>query len=316
MAVGSVYLKEKSGKVIKKVLKAIKNPKKILLYIIGLPICSWLPDTLYLKIVYRLSIGKKLNLNNPKTFNEKLQWLKLYDRKPEYTVMVDKFAVREYIADKIGEKYLIPLIGVWDSPDDIDFDSLPDKFVLKCNHNSGFGMCICKDKSKLNIKQVRKELKKGLKQNYYKHGREWPYKNVPRKIIAEKYMTDNSGELNDYKIMCFNGKFKCAFTCTDRFSPEGIKVTFYDKDWNVMPFERHYPKSKIPLPQPENFNKMIELSEILSKEIAFARIDWYEVEGKLYFGEITFFPGSGFEEFSPEIWDTRLGNLIDLTKVR
>lgn len=268
---------------------------------------TFLPDELYLKLQYRAKLDKKLNLKNPKTFNEKLQWLKLYDRKPEYTIMVDKYLAKKYVADKIGEEYIIPTLGVWDSVDEIDFDLLPNQFVLKCNHNSGLGMCICKDKSKLDIAEVRRALANGLKQDYYHIGREWPYKDVPRKIIAEKYMGDS---LNDYKLMCFDGKIKCSFVCSDR--SENLKVTFFDNDWNRMPFIRHYPASDNKIPKPINFDQMIELAEILSKDIPFLRVDFYEIDGKIYFGELTFYPGCGYEEFTPEEWDERLGSWIKL----
>lgn len=270
-------------------------------------------DETYLKKVFQMELGYPLNLDNPQTFNEKLQWLKLYNRKPEYTMMVDKYAVRKYIADTIGEQYLIPLLGVWDSPDEIDFDALPNRFVLKCNHNSGTGMCICRDKSKLDIKKVKAELRKGLKENYYLHGREWPYKDVPRKIICEKYMEDKPAqELTDYKLMCFGGEVQCIFTCTDRFSPDGLKVTFFDKDWNLLPFTRHYPASEIPIEAPKQLKKMIALSETLSAKLPFVRTDFYEVNGNIYFGELTLSPGCGFEEFDPEEWDEKLGKLITL----
>lgn len=279
----------------------------------GLGFYDRMDDEKYLKKLYKANFGKELDLENPKTFNEKLQWLKLYDRKPEYTMMVDKYKVRKYIAERLGEEYLIPLLGVWDDPEEIDFDKLPNQFVLKCNHNSGLGMCICKDKSKLDIKKVKAELKKGLKQDYYLHGREWPYKNVKRKIICEKYMTDDSSdELKDYKFMCFGGEVKCSFVCSERFSKDGLKVTFYDRDWNVMPFERHYPKSSVPIEKPENYDKMIEFSEKLSSKLPFARMDFYETGGRLYFGEITFFPGSGLEEFEPDEWDEKIGEWINL----
>lgn len=272
-------------------------------------------DEAFLKKAFECHMGKKLNLDNPQTFNEKLQWLKLYNRKTEYTMMVDKYAVRKYIADTIGEEYLIPLLGVWDNPDDIDFAALPNQFVLKCNHNSGLGMCICKDKSKINIEKVKADLRKGLQQDYYLTWREWPYKNVPRKIVCEKYMEDcHAHELIDYKFMCFNGEVKCIFTCSDRFSEDGLKVTFFDKDWNVLPFERHYPASKNPPRKPINYNKMIQFAEQMSKRIPFVRVDFYEINGQLYFGELTFFPGSGFEEFTPDIWDFKLGSWIKLPK--
>lgn len=276
---------------------------------------NWVPDKLFLKAAFRARFGKKLDLNNPKTFNEKMQWMKLYNRKPEYTMMVDKCLVRNYVRDIIGEEYLIPLLGVWDDPDKIDFDKLPMQFVLKCNHNSGLGMCICKDKNKLDIAKVKNDLRKGLKQDYYLTGREWPYKNVPRKIIAEKYMEDVSGELLDYKFMVFNGEVKCTFVASDRYSPEGLHVTFYDNDWNIMPFERHYPRVKDPLPQPKCFDEMKELAVKLAKNLPFVRVDFYEVKGKIYFGELTFFPGGGYEEFTPESWDYKLGSWIDLLEL-
>ena len=271
-----------------------------------------LNDEDYIKKIFERNFGYEPDLDHPKTFNEKLQWLKLHDRRPEYTVMADKYLVRQYISEKLGEEYLIPLLGVWDDPDDIDFDALPDRFVLKCNHNSGLGMCICNDKSTLDIPAVRKGLRRGLRQDYYLTGREWVYKNIPRKIIAEAYMEDDSGELRDYKFMCFNGKAKCSFVCSERFSSTGLKVTFFDRDWNVMPFERHYPKSEVSIPRPQNYEKMIELAEKLAEGIPFVRIDFYEVNGQIYFGEITFYPGSGFEEFTPEEWDKTLGDWIRL----
>lgn len=270
-------------------------------------------DKLYLKIRYYAEMHRNLNLKNPKTFNEKLQWLKLYNRKPEYTTMVDKYAVREYIADKLGEEYLIPLLGVWDNPNDIDFNVLPEQFVLKCNHNSGMGMCICKNKNELNIDNVKNKLKSGLKQDYYLTSREWPYKNVKRKIIAEKYMVDESGtELKDYKLMCFNGRVKCTFVCSERYSKDGLKMSFFDREWNEMPFTRHYPKLKKRIEKPISYEKMIEFAEKLAVGIPFVRIDFYDINGHLYFGEITFFPGAGFEKFSPENWDLELGNWINL----
>lgn len=297
-----------------KFVKAIKNPGKVLLYLLKQPfIGKMFSDEIYLKIVYRIAMGKKLDLDDPKTFNEKLQWLKLHNRKPEYTQMVDKYAVREYIAEKLGEEYLIPLLGVWDDPDDIDFDVLPDKFVLKCNHNSGKGMCICKDKSKLDIEKVRKELKEGLKQDYYLTGREWPYKNVERKIIAEKYMTDKKqDDLVDYKFMCFNGKVVCTFVFSGRFSEKGVHMTAFDREWNVMPFRRSYPYLKDGFPKPYNYEKMLEIAEKLSDKIPFVRVDLYEINEKIYFGELTFFPVSGFGEFRPEEWDEKIGEHMNL----
>lgn len=278
-----------------------------------------LSDKKYLERKFECCMGKSLDFEHPQTFNEKLQWLKLYDRKSEYTVMVDKYKVREYIKNKIGEEYLIPLIGVWDDPDDIDFDALPDKFVLKCNHNSGLGMCICKDKSNLDIKKVKNELRRGLAQDYYLTGREWPYKNVPRRIIAEKYMEDATvKELRDYKFFCFNGVPMYCQVISDRTSNETID--FFDMDWKHQSFtglalpEKPFSNHSIPIPI--SFDKMKESAEILSKNIPFVRVDFYEINGKMYFGELTFYPAAGFGVFSPDEWNYKLGNMIKLPDVR
>lgn len=279
-------------------------------YLTAMGLTRWMSDEQFLKKEYFLQMGKPLNLNDPKTFNEKLQWLKIHNRKPEYTTMVDKYAVKQYVADRIGEQYIIPTLGVWEHFDDIDFDNLPKQFVLKCTHDSG-GIVICRDKSKLDKKTAKKKLEYYLKRKYYYIHREWPYKNVKPRIIAEKYMTNGDGEdLNDYKLMCFNGKVKTTFVCSDRFSKDGLKVTFYDTDWRRMPFERHYPVSKTEINKPQTYEEMVILAEKLSFGIPFVRVDFYEINGNIYFGELTFFPGSGYEEFTPEEWDKTLGNWI------
>ena len=274
---------------------------------------KYFPDKLYLKLKYYSVFGKKLNLKNPQTFNEKLQWLKLYDRKPEYTTMVDKVEAKIWVAERIGEEYVIPTLGVWDRAEDIDFDSLPDQFVLKTNHDSG-GIIICKDKSNLDKEAARKKLNSSLKRNFYEFGREWPYKSVQPKVLAERILLSDSedGDIPDYKFMCFNGKVECCFIVTERHSDTGIKVTFLDKDWNRMPFTRHYPAADRVLARPVNYDVMVNLAERLSAGTKFLRVDFYEVNNKIYFGELTFFPGCGYEEFSPEEWDYRLGNLIKL----
>lgn len=274
---------------------------------------SFLPDKLYLKICYRMKIGKKLNIIEPSTFNEKMQWLKLYNRNPLYTTLVDKYKVREYVKDKTGEEYLIPMVGgPWERFEDIDFSALPEKFVLKCNHDSG-SVIICKNKEKFNYENARKKLNRSLKHNFYYLGREWPYKNVKPLIVAEEYMQDiESGDLLDYKFLCFNGKVEYLFTCSERFSDDGLKVTFFDKNWNELPFERRYPKSNIEIDKPKNLDKMIKIAEKLSEDIPFVRVDLYENKNKVLFGEFTFFPGSGFEKFEPSSWDYNLGKLIRL----
>lgn len=284
---------------------------------------KYLRDTLddknYLKRMYRIKMGKQLDLKNPKTFNEKLQWLKLYNRNTLYTKLVDKYKVRDYISEKIGEEYLIPLLGVWDDSDDIDFDSLPNKFVLKCNHNSGLGMCICTDKNKLDVKEVKKELRKGLNQDYYLTGREWPYKNVPRKIIAEKYMVDDStsNEFTDYKFFCFNGYVDCVMVCLDRNSGNP-KFYFFDKDWKLKRLNKRgkeAPKD-FTIPKPECIDEMFEIASKLSEGFPFVRVDLYQSYGKIYFGEMTFYPDSGFDNNLLKESDDYFGKLIDLSLVK
>ena len=237
-------------------------------------------DEEFLKRKFKSNLKYDLNLLNPNTFSEKIQWLKINDRKDIYTILVDKYKVREYIKEKLGEEYLIPLIGIWDAPDDIDFNKLPDQFVLKCNHNSGLGMCICKDKSKLDISKVRRELKKGLKQDYYLTGREWPYKNVSRKIIAEKYMKNEyETELKDYKFFCFNGNPEYCQVICDRSTNETID--FFDMNWVHQEFiglNSKCSNSKHPIAKPVTFEKMKEFACILAKNTKFVRIDFYELE--------------------------------------
>ena len=320
LLLGAVYARlfTKKSKRFEKISKAIKNPKFAIKHFktkyLNSRFGKKLDDKTYLEKRFKLEMGKSLDLENPKTYNEKLQWLKLYDRKPLYTTLVDKYKVREWVAEKIGEEHLIPLLGVWDNVNDIDFDSLPNEFVLKCNHNSGLGMCICKDKASLDIEKVKTELKKGLNQNYYLNGREWPYKDVPRKIIAEKFMVDESGyELKDYKFFCFNGKVKLLFVAKDRNKiGEETKFDFFNENFVHLSFTNGHPNSEPPYIKPENFEEMKRLAEILSENIPQVRVDFYNINGKIYFGEMTFFHWSGFVPFEPQEWDLKLGKLIKL----
>lgn len=305
--------------IIRKINETFNNPWKLFYLAAANGHFSWMSDELYLKCLYRGRMGKKLNLENPKTFNEKLQWLKLYDRRLEHTMMADKYLVRDYIAQVLGEEYLIPLLGVWENPDEIDFDKLPDRFVLKCNHNSGVGMCICKDKSKLDIDKVRRDLRKGLSQDYYLVHREWPYKNIPRKIICEQYMEDSSQKdsLTDYKFFCFNGVADCVMVCLDRFSGD-TKFYFFDKNWKLKRLNirgKNAPEG-FTIPKPSCMDEMFRIAEKLSTGLPFSRIDLYECNGKVYFGEITFFPDSGFDaNLLPET-DQYFGEMIDLSLVK
>ena len=297
-----------------KLKRIADNPYRIFSALAAHGCFHWLPDALYLKWMFRSQVGKWPDLDNPRTFNEKCQWLKLHDRKPEYTRMVDKYQVRQFVAQTIGENHLIPLLGVWETPEDIDFNALPEQFVLKCNHNSGLGMCICRDKAKLDIPKTKRQLRKGLQQNYYLPGREWPYQDVPRRIMGEQYIQDAQGDLKDYKFMCFDGIVRCSCVCSDRSSGKGLHVTFFDRNWNRMPFERHYPASSEDFPKPARYEEMITLAETLSKGLPFVRVDLYEIDGKVYFGELTFFPGSGFSKFTPEEWDHTLGTWLHVPK--
>ena len=300
-----------NSNIIDKITLYIKNPLRIIQYGCANGLFNLLSDRIVLKMAYYSFMHRTLNLDFPRTFNEKLQWLKLYNRNPEYTNMVDKFSVKEHVGRIIGNSHIIPTLGVWDSFDDINFNDLPSQFVLKCTHDSG-GIVICKNKDLFDKEAAKRKLNRSLRRDYYKVWREWPYKNVKHRIIAEKYMENSNGELEDYKFMCFNGKVKCCFTCSERFSDDGLKVTFYDNDWKIMPFERHYPALKKEEVRPKSFEQMIYFAELLSKDIPFVRIDFYEINDTPYFGEITFFPGSGFEEFTPEEWDEILGSWIEL----
>ncbi len=295
------------------IISLMKDPYKYLIFLNAKSIKeSEAKEIIYLKKLFKHRMHETLDLDTPKSFNQKIQWLKLYNRNPQYTNLVDKYEVKKYIEQKIGQGYTIPTLSVWNSIEDIDFNKLPDSFVLKCTHDSG-GVIICQDKSRFNIKKAEAKLKRYLKRNFYITSREWPYKNVKPRIIAEPYMMDASGsELKDYKFMCFNGKVKCLFTCTDRYAQDGLKVTFFDTDWNRLPFERHYPSDPQFIEKPHSFKQMIDLSEKLSKNIPFVRVDFYEIDNKPYFGEMTFYPGSGMEEFTPRKWDDILGDWIEL----
>lgn len=290
------------------------NPR-IILVVTLFKLSPLFSDKVYLKLLYYIDFGKKLNLKNPLTFNEKLQWLKLYDRRPEYTMMVDKLLVKDYVAKVLGEEYIIPTLGVWDSPDDIDIDSLPDQFVLKCNHDSG-SICICHDKRTFDFEGAKRKLKKALKQNMYWRGREWPYRNVVRKVFAEKLMVENeesvatTKRLDDYKIFCFDGKPYMLFVASDR--AHKVCFDYYDMDLKHLDLRQGADNFKGIVKLPKQFEKMKKLAAKISAGIPQVRTDFYEIEGKIYFGELTFFDSSGFAKFDPESWDEKLGELIVL----
>lgn len=275
-----------------------------------------IPDRIYLQIVYFRHFKKFIDFDNPKTFNEKIQWLKLNYRKEEYTNLVDKYRVKQYITKLIGEEYVIPTLGVWNNVDDIDFKSLPEKFVLKCNNDSG-GIVICKNKKDFDEVKAKSFLKERLKNNGYWYGREWPYKNVKPCIIAEKYMEDSiSKDLKDYKFFCFNGSMEFFDIDIDRFIEH--RSNYYDRNGNFLPFGKTYcpPDYTKKIEMPKNLGKMIELAETISHNTVLSRIDFYEIDGQVYFGEITFYPGSGFSPFTDEKWDYKLGDMIDLPNIK
>lgn len=275
---------------------------------------NWMPDALYLKLCYRAVFHKKLDLKNPKTYNEKLQWMKLYDRNPLYRTLVDKFAVREYVARNVGQEYLIPMVGgPWNSPEEIDFARLPDQFVLKCNHGSTTNI-LCKDKSKLDIAQTKAKLRKWLNTSWYWYGREWPYKDLKPCIYAEKYMEDaQDKELRDYKFFCFDGKPEFVLVSTDRSdSSKQTRGDYFDMDYQHLPFHKKHPNADVTPAKPRDFEKMKELAARMSADLPAVRIDLYDVNGRIYFGEYTFFSASGFGPFYPDEWDRKVGDYISI----
>lgn len=274
-----------------------------------------LPDRPYIKMQFYFKMGQKLNLNNPQTFNEKLNWLKLYDRNPLYTTLVDKYAVKKWVADKIGEQYIIPTLGVWNKPEDIEWDILPDQFVLKTTHGGGGdGVLICYDKNTFDKNDAITKLKKAMKTDPYIRLREWPYKNVPHRIIAEKYLFDSStNDLKDYKFFGFDGVCKALFIASDR-QTEGteVKFNFFDSQFRKLDLVQTHPMSDCVITKPDCFEEMKRLTEKITKGMPEARCDFYEVNGKAYFGEITFFHHGGVTPFHPESWDKTWGEWISL----
>lgn len=304
------------NKLIKDILILKRDPFSLIRFFARKGYLRILPERLAIKILFFANMKRFPNLACPKTYNEKLQWLKINYKNPSYTQLVDKYSVKNYVKDKIGEEYVIPTLGVWDNFDSINFNFLPDRFVLKCTHDSG-GIVICKDKSKLDIKQIRKKIEKALNTNFYYKTLEWPYKNVKPRIIAEKYMEDTiTQELRDYKFFCFNGRVKAMFIATERQKQNSeVKFDFFDRNFNHLDLKHGHDNAEIIPNRPVQFNKMIELAEILSKGIPHVRVDFYEVDCKIYFGELTFFHHGGWTPFSPEKWDYVFGSWLVLPQV-
>ena len=278
-------------------------------------ILKFIPNKEYLEIAYYLNTGRKLNLNNPIYYTEKLQWLKLNYNNPNLSYLVDKYAVKDFVSSIIGQQYIIPTIGVYDRFEDINFDELPKQFVIKCTHDSG-GIVICKDKNHLDYLNAKQKIEKCLRRDYYFAGREMAYKNVPHKILIENYLEDDiTKELRDYKFFCFDGKVKLMFVASDRQKEnEDTKFDFFDMNFNHLNITNGHPNSKCHIEKPTKFMEMVKLAEQLSIGFPHVRCDFYEVNGKVYFGEMTFFHHSGFVLFEPEKWEKQMGSYINLRK--
>ena len=293
-------------------IQLLNSSGKVLVPLAEKGFFNWLPDKPYLKMIYHGYLGEKLNLKNPQTFNEKMQWLKINSRDSLYHTIVDKYEVKKYVSNIIGENYIIPTLGVWDDVEEISFDSLPGKFVLKCTHDSG-SVVICKDKSEFDWEQTKKKLKKSLAYSTYWFGREWPYKGLKPRIIAEPFLEDfDCGELRDYKFFCFDGVVKCFKIDFDRFVSH--RANYYDREGKLINVGEQVcpPDHNRNIKIPDNIGVMMELSEKLTQGFPFLRADFYDVNGNIYFGELTFFPGSGFVKFIYEGNDKLLGSWITL----
>lgn len=296
--------------------KFLKNPYRIIVYLADKNILDWVPDKTYLKLIYRAFTKKKLNLKNPKTYNEKLQWLKINNRNPLYTKLVDKYEVRKYISEKIGSEYIIPLLGVYDNFEDIEFNKLPNRFVLKTTHDSG-GVVVCNNKNEFNIDIAREKINSSLKRNYYKRWREWPYKDIHPKIICEEFICTKEDVLPvDYKFHCFNGEPDNVMVCIGRETGKP-KFYFFDKEWNLLKYNiagKNAPDN-FSLEKPKMMDEMFDIARRLSKDLLFVRVDLYCEDNKIYFGELTFFPDSGFDSNLLDETDLLFGEKIKLGRV-
>ena len=290
--------------------KLLRHSIRLFLLVFG----RLLNDKKYYCLQYYVMLGKTPKIDTPSLYTEKLQWLKLYDRNPLYTRLVDKYEVKEYISNIIGEQYIIPTLGVWNSPEEIDFTSLPNRFVLKTTFGGGSdGVAICKDKENTNLDSLREKIRKSFNTNPYIRAREWPYKNVPRRIIAEQYMEDDSGELRDYKFYCFNGEPKVMLVASNRFTNHNFN--YFDMDFNVLPITSAMgTHADIAFERPACFDEMKDIAAKLSVGFAHVRVDLYYCENRVYFGELTLYDSSGFDDLNSEEWNQRFGDWITLPK--
>lgn len=297
---------------IKKIQKGVTNPRFVL-DLLAVRLCSkWLQDKPYLKMRFKLNMGYPLDLDNPRTFNEKMSWIKLYDRRPVYTQMADKYTAKQFVSERVGKEYVVENLAQVNKWEDIDINALPNQFVIKCTHDSS-GVSICKDKSSFDFEKARKKIEQSYKCNYFWNCREWPYKNIQPKIIIDRYLDDHTGnELRDYKFWCFNGKPVYMY-CT--IKGKGIFENFYDMDFNIVPIDHGFPRNVPEFNKPNNFELMKELATKLSDGVPFVRVDFFDVEGKVYFGEFTFFDWGGLRPFNGD-WDEKLGELLQLPKIK
>lgn len=286
-----------------------------IIFRLALIFVDFLPDALFVKIYFKHLMGYPLNLDNPRTYNEKLQWLKIHDKRPEYTKLVDKVEAKTYVSSIVGDKYIIPTLGVWDSVGQIEWNKLPNQFVIKATNDSG-GVVVCKDKNSLNINEAKKKLQNLGGRDYSKYSKEYPYKNVKKRFIAEVYIEDESGfELKDYKIFCFNGEPKFLFVATGRQNND-TRFDFYDLDFNHLPVLNGHPNAEVWPEKPINFEEMLDVAKKLSKGIPHVRVDLYNCKGKVYFGELTFFHWSGLVPFEPQEWDYKFGEYLVLPSIK
>lgn len=294
---------------VQKIIYALKNPRLVALHFLSDKFWRKMDDESFLKFQYKAWTKKTLHLNPPKTFNEKIQWLKLYDRKLVYTKLVDKYEVRKVIQEKLGEEYLVPLLGVWEKSDEIDFSKLPEQFVLKPTHTSG-NVYICRDKSKIDENKIRNMLDQWLKREYFWGNREWPYKNIKPRLIAEEMIDSN---IVDYKFYCFNGEPKMLYLSQGLEDHSTASISFFDMNLKKLPFGRSdYRPFTTEVEKPKNFDEMVRIATKLSKGFSFVRIDLYSVKNKVYFSEYTLHPCAGYMPFDPEEYDLKLGEMLHL----
>lgn len=288
----------------------LKNPRLLVVKFLSKNIIP-ISDEKFIRLVFKLKLNRDINLKNPKSLNEKCQWIKLYDRNPLYSDLVDKYEVKKIIEKRIGKSYIIPTIGVYDDFDEINFDKLPNKFVIKCTHDSG-GLVVCTDKNKLNLKKARSKISKSLRRNYYYNWREWPYKHVKPRIIIEKYMGEN---LLDFKIQCFNGNVDNILVCAERSSSSGVKYYYFNEKWEFLNYSINTTEKEAKkIIKPDNLNEMLDIAKKLSKDLPEVRVDLYNIENHIYFGELTFFSEAGFDTTITIAADYEMGKHFILPK--